>query len=134
MKEPLKTWRVSSGSDTGEHGTTGGSETLTLNMGPQHPSTHGALRIVLKLDGEYIISAEPVIGYIHRMHGKMAETRTWVQFMSNMGRVDYLNAMAWNWAYAGALERLGRIDVPMRAEYIRVIAAELNRISSHLVW
>ncbi|MBL7225929.1 MAG: NADH-quinone oxidoreductase subunit D [Desulfobacteraceae bacterium] len=134
MKEPFKRWSVSSGPDTGDRGTTGGSDTLTLNMGPQHPSTHGVLRIVLKLDGEYILEAEPVIGYIHRMHEKMAETRTWVQFMSNMGRVDYLNAMAWNWAYAGALERLGQIDVPMRAEYIRVIAGELNRISSHLVW
>jgi len=109
-------------------------DTLTLNMGPQHPSTHGVLRIVLKLDGEYILSAEPVIGYIHRMHEKMAETRTWVQYIPNMGRVDYLNAMAWNWAYVGAVERLAGIQAPERAEYIRVIASELNRISSHLVW
>jgi len=109
-------------------------DTLTLNMGPQHPSTHGVLRIVLKLDGEYIISAKPVIGYIHRMHEKIAETRTWVQYIPNMGRVDYLNAMAWNWAYVGALERLAGIQAPERAEYIRVIVSELNRISSHLVW
>ena len=109
-------------------------DTLTLNMGPQHPSTHGVLRIVLKLDGEYILSAEPVIGYIHRMHEKMAETRTWVQYVPNMGRVDYLNAMAWNWAYVGAVERLAGIQPPERAEYIRIIVSELNRISSHLVW
>jgi NADH-quinone oxidoreductase subunit D len=109
-------------------------DTLTLNMGPQHPSTHGVLRIVLQLDGEYIVSAKPVIGYIHRMHEKMAETRTWVQYIPNMGRVDYLNAMAWNWAYAGAVERLAGIQAPERAEYIRVIVSELNRISSHLVW
>ena len=109
-------------------------DTLILNMGPQHPSTHGVLRIVLRLDGEYIVEARPVIGYLHRMHEKMAETKTWVQFIPNMGRVDYLNAMAWNWAYVGAVERLSEIRVPERAEYIRVIASELNRISSHLVW
>ena len=109
-------------------------DALILNMGPQHPSTHGVLRVVLKLDGEYIIEAKPVIGYLHRMHEKMAETKTWVQYIPNMGRVDYLNAMAWNWAYVGAVERLAGIQAPERSEYIRVIAAELNRISSHLVW
>ncbi len=128
MKTPPKRWHVSSGSGSGDR------DTLTLNMGPQHPSTHGVLRIVLKLDGEYILSAEPVIGYIHRMHEKMAETRTWVQYIPNMGRVDYLNAMAWNWAYVGAVERLAGIQAPERAEYIRIIVSELNRISSHLVW
>ncbi|MBW2203957.1 MAG: NADH-quinone oxidoreductase subunit D [Deltaproteobacteria bacterium] len=112
----------------------GDTDTLILNMGPQHPSTHGVLRIVLRLDGEYIVEARPVIGYLHRMHEKMAETRSWVQYIPNMGRVDYLNAMAWNWAYVGAVERLSEINVPERAEYIRVIVSELNRISSHLVW
>jgi len=112
----------------------GDTDTLILNMGPQHPSTHGVLRIVLRLDGEYIVEARPVIGYLHRMHEKMAETRSWVQYIPNMGRVDYLNAMAWNWAYVGAVERLSEIRAPERAEYIRVIASELNRISSHLVW
>ena len=107
---------------------------MILNMGPQHPSTHGVLRIVLTLDGEYIVEARSVIGYLHRMHEKMAETRTWLQFIPNMGRVDYLNAMAWNWAYVGAVERLAGIRAPERAEYIRVIVSELNRISSHLVW
>ncbi len=114
--------------------TTDDPDTLILNMGPQHPSTHGVLRIILKLSGEYILQAEPVIGYLHRMHEKMAETRTWVQFIPNMGRVDYLNPLSWNWAYVGAVERLAEIEVPERAEYIRVITAELNRISSHLVW
>jgi NADH-quinone oxidoreductase subunit D len=107
---------------------------MILNMGPQHPSTHGVLRIMLELDGEYILRAEPIIGYIHRMHEWIAEQKTYVQFMPNMGRVDYLHPMAWNWAYAGAVERLAGIKVPERAEYIRVAVTELNRISSHLVW
>ncbi|PSH03383.1 MAG: NADH-quinone oxidoreductase subunit NuoD [Acidobacteria bacterium] len=107
---------------------------LILSMGPQHPSTHGVLRIMLELEGEYILRAEPILGYIHRMHEWMAEQKTYLQFIPNMGRVDYLHAMAWNWAYAGAVERLAGIEVPERAEYIRVAVTELNRISSHLVW
>jgi NADH-quinone oxidoreductase subunit D len=107
---------------------------LILSMGPQHPSTHGVLRIMLELDGEYILRAEPILGYIHRMHEWMAEQKTYMQFMPNMGRVDYLHAMAWNWAYAGAVERLAGIEVPERAEYIRVAVTELNRIGSHLLW
>jgi NADH-quinone oxidoreductase subunit D len=109
-------------------------DTLILNMGPQHPSTHGVLRIILELDGEYIVRAEPVLGYLHRMHEAMAENRTFLQYMPNMGRVDYLHALAWNWAYVGAVERLAAIEIPRRAEYIRVITCELNRISSHLLW
>lgn len=108
--------------------------TLILNMGPQHPSTHGVLRVLLELDGEYIVRAEPVLGYLHRMHEKMGEVKAAGQFMPNMGRVDYLHALAWNWAYAGAVERLADIKVPERAEYLRVIVTELNRISSHLLW
>ncbi len=109
-------------------------QTMVINMGPQHPSTHGVLRIVLVLDGEVIVKATPVIGYLHRMHEKMGENRTCLQYMPNLGRIDYLNPLGWNWAYVGALERLAGIRVPERAEYIRVITAELNRISSHLVW
>ena len=108
--------------------------TLILNMGPQHPSTHGVLRILLELDGEYVIRAEPVLGYLHRMHEKMGEVKSPVQYINNMGRVDYLHAMAWNWAYVGAAERLAGMEVPERAEYLRVIVMELNRIASHLVW
>ena len=108
--------------------------TIILNMGPQHPSTHGVLRILLELDGEYIVRAEPVLGYLHRMHEKMGEVKTVGQYMANMGRVDYLHAMAWNWAWAGAAERLAGIEVPERAEYLRIIATELNRIASHQVW
>jgi NADH-quinone oxidoreductase subunit D len=109
-------------------------ETLILNIGPQHPATHGVLRLVVEMDGEYIRRCEPVLGYIHRMHEKMAENRTYTQYLPNMGRVDYLHALAWNWAYVGAVERLMGIEVPRRAEIIRIITCELNRISSHLVW
>jgi len=107
---------------------------MIINMGPQHPSTHGVLRVILELDGEYILRAEPVLGYMHRMHEAMAENRTYLQYMPNMGRVDYVHALAWNWAYVGAVERLGGIEVPRRAEFIRVITCELNRIASHLLW
>ncbi len=109
-------------------------DTLVLNVGPQHPATHGVLRIVVELDGEYIRKAEPVLGYIHRMHEKMGEVRTYVQYLPNMGRVDYLHALAWNWGYVGAVEKLMGIRVPERAEVIRVVTCELNRISSHLLW
>lgn len=109
-------------------------ETLIVNMGPQHPSTHGVLRIIVELDGEYIVRSEPVLGYVHRMHEKMGENRSFVQYLPNMGRVDYLHALAWNWAYVGAVEKLAELEVPERAEYIRVITCELNRVSSHLLW
>jgi NADH-quinone oxidoreductase subunit D len=109
-------------------------DTLILNIGPQHPATHGVLRVIVELDGEYIRKSEPVLGYIHRMHEKMGEVKTYAQYLPNMGRVDYLHALAWNWAYVGAVEKLMGITVPPRAEYIRVITCELNRISSHLLW
>ncbi|MBI4799746.1 MAG: NADH-quinone oxidoreductase subunit D [Desulfarculus sp.] len=109
-------------------------DTLILNLGPQHPSTHGVLRVVVEMDGEYIRRSEPVLGYIHRMHEKMGEVKTYLQYLPNMGRVDYLHALAWNWAYVGAVEKLMGIKVPPRAEYIRTITCELNRISSHLLW
>lgn len=109
-------------------------ETFVLNLGPQHPATHGVLRVKLVMDGEYIVHAEPVLGYIHRMHEKMGENRTWAQFMPNTGRMDYLSALAYNHGYVLAVERAAGIEVPERAEYLRVITVELNRISSHLVW
>lgn len=108
--------------------------TLILNVGPQHPSTHGVLRVIVELDGEYVLRAEPVLGYLHRMHEKMGEVQTYYQFIPNMGRIDYLHALAWNWAWVGAVEKLAGIEVEERAEYIRVITCELNRINSHLLW
>ena len=109
-------------------------ERFVLNLGPQHPATHGVLRVKLVMDGEYLVEAEPVLGYIHRMHEKMAENRTWAQFMPNTGRMDYLHALAYNHGYACVVERAAGIEVPERAEYIRVITNELNRVSSHLLW
>ncbi len=111
-----------------------GEDTFFVNLGPQHPSTHGVLRVVLKMDGEYIERAEPVLGYLHRMHEKMAENRSYLQFLPNTGRMDYLGAMTFNLGYVTAVERLCSIPVPDRARFVRVIAAELNRISSHLLW
>jgi len=105
-----------------------------LNLGPQHPSTHGVLRVLLKLDGEYIVEAEPVIGYGHRGHEKMGENHTYLQFMPNTSRMDYLSGLIYNHGYCLAVEKMCGIEVPERARYIRVICAELNRISSHLLW
>ena len=109
-------------------------KTYTLNLGPQHPSTHGVLRVLLEMDGEYITKAEPVIGYGHRAHEHMAENRNYHQFLPNMGRVDYLHALAYNQGYCMAVEKLIGVTVPERAEYIRVILSELNRLTSHLLW
>jgi len=109
-------------------------ETFVLNLGPQHPATHGVLRVKLTMDGEYIYDAETVIGYIHRMHEKMGENRTYHQFLPNLSRLDYLSAMAYCHGYVLAVEKAAGIEVPERAEYIRAITVELNRISSHLVW
>ena len=109
-------------------------ETFVLNLGPQHPATHGVLRVKLTMDGEYIVKAEPVLGYIHRMHEKMAEGGTFAQFMPNTARMDYLHALAYNHGYCLTVERAAGIEVPERAEYIRVITVELNRIASHLLW
>jgi NADH-quinone oxidoreductase subunit D len=109
-------------------------ETFVLNLGPQHPATHGVLRVKLTMDGEYVVKAEPVLGYIHRMHEKMAESGTFAQFMPNTSRMDYLAALSYNQGYVMAVERAAGIEVPERAEYIRTITVELNRISSHLLW
>jgi NADH-quinone oxidoreductase subunit D len=105
-----------------------------LNLGPQHPSTHGVLRVVLEMDGEYVLNPQPDLGFGHRMHEKMGESRSWSKFFANVGRMDYVNAMAFNHGYAGLIERAAGIEVPLRAEYIRVITAELNRVASHLLW
>ncbi len=109
-------------------------DSMIINLGPQHPSTHGVLRILAELHGEYVLRAEPILGYLHRMHDKMGQSKTPWQFLPNMGRVDYLHPIAWNWAYVGAVERLAGLEVPERAEFLRVIACELNRIASHILW
>jgi NADH-quinone oxidoreductase subunit D len=105
-----------------------------LNMGPQHPSTHGVLRVILEMDGEYILNPQPVLGYGHRMQEKMAEARAWPGFYPNTARMDYAGALLYNHGYCALIERLAGIEVPPRAEYIRVITSELNRIASHLLW
>ncbi len=92
------------------------------------------LRVKLTMDGEYIVHAEPVLGYIHRMHEKLAEAGTFAQFMPNTARMDYLHALAFNHGWALVVEKAAGIEVPERAEYIRVITVELNRIASHLLW
>lgn len=112
----------------------GEEDTFFVNLGPQHPSTHGVLRVVLKMDGEYILSAEPVLGYLHRMHEKMAENRSYVQFLPNPARIDYPGALLVNLVHVMTVEKLCGIEVPERAQYIRTITCELNRIASHLLW
>lgn len=109
-------------------------DTYYLNMGPQHPSMHGVLRLFLHLDGEVLLEVEPIIGYSHRGHEKMAETRDWVQFAPNPSRVDYLSGYLYNTAYCEAVEKMADIEVPERAKVLRVILSELNRVSSHLLW
>lgn len=112
----------------------GDDETYYLNMGPQHPSMHGVLRLLLKLRGERIEVCDPVIGYAHRAHEKMAENRSYVQFYPNTSRIDYLSGMIYNIGYCQMIEKVCSYEVPERAVAIRIIACELNRIQSHLLW
>jgi NADH-quinone oxidoreductase subunit D len=112
----------------------GGSERLTLNMGPQHPSAHGVFRAILTLEGETVVAVDAVIGYLHRCHEKLGETLTYVQYPSIASKTDYVAAMTSELAYVSAVEMLGKIDVPKRAQYLRVLAAELQRIASHCLW
>ena len=109
-------------------------ETMIVNMGPQHPSTHGVLRLVLELDGEYVVSCRPVIGYLHTGIEKNTEYRTWQQGSTFVTRADYLSPLFNETAYCMAVERLLGIEAPPRAQVIRVLLTELNRVSSHLVW
>jgi NADH-quinone oxidoreductase subunit D len=111
-----------------------GGERLTMNMGPQHPSAHGVFRAVLTLEGETVVGVDAVIGYLHRCHEKLAETLTYAQYPSIASKTDYVAAMTSEFAYVLAAERIGRIEVPRRAQYLRVIAAELQRVASHLLW
>ena len=110
------------------------TEQMVLNIGPQHPSTHGVFRIEVVVEGEIIREARPVIGYLHRGTEKLAEDLNYSQFIPYTDRLDYMNAMTNNYVYCAAIEKLMGLEVPEYAEYIRVITMELNRVASHLVW
>lgn len=123
------------GEDWGDRGTTVlDANELILNMGPQHPSTHGVLRVILKLDGEKILGTECVIGYLHRGVEKIGEARTYTMFAPYVDRMDYVAAVSNGMGYCQAVETLLNVEAPPRAQYIRVIMAELQRIASHQVW
>jgi NADH-quinone oxidoreductase subunit D len=109
-------------------------DTLLINMGPQHPSTHGVLRIVLKLKGEEVVYAEPVIGYLHRGFEKLTENLTYIQIVPLVDRMDYIAPATNELAFCLAVEKLMQVEVPRRAAYLRVLTSELQRIASHLVW
>jgi len=110
------------------------STELVLNMGPQHPSTHGVLRVILKLDGEKVLGTDCVIGYLHRGVEKIAENRTYAQFNPYVDRMDYVAAVSNGLGYCLAIEKLLNVEAPPRAQAVRVILTELNRVASHLVW
>ncbi|MEE8381768.1 MAG: NADH dehydrogenase (quinone) subunit D [Thermodesulfobacteriota bacterium] len=110
------------------------TEAVTLNMGPQHPSTHGVLRVILEMEGEVITKATPVLGYLHRGIEKMAEYKTYQQIVTLTDRLDYTSPFINNLAYVLPVEKLLGIEIPLRAQYIRVLMAEITRIQSHLIW
>jgi len=110
------------------------TETMTVNMGPQHPSTHGVLRLVLELDGEVIQSVTPTIGYLHTGIEKTAEQKKWQQVIPLVERMDYLAAQSNSLAYALTVEKMLGLEMPQRVKEIRVLIAELQRLSSHLIW
>ena len=112
----------------------GAGERYSLRMGPQHPATHGVLRVDLELDGETIIECIPQVGYLHRGFEKLAENKTYAQALILTDRLDYIAAMANNVGYCVAVERLLGISVPLRAQYIRTIVGEMSRLCSHLLW
>ena len=110
------------------------TETMTVNMGPQHPSTHGVLRLVLELDGETVLSAAPTIGYLHTGIEKTVEQKKWQQVIPLVERMDYLSAQSNSLAFCLSVERLLGLELPERVRWIRILLAELQRINSHLVW
>ena len=110
------------------------STELVLNMGPQHPSTHGVLRVIVKLDGEKVTGTECVVGYLHRGVEKIAENRTYQMFAPYVDRMDYVAAVSNGLGYCLAVEKLLNVEAPPRAQVVRVILTELNRIASHLIW
>jgi NADH-quinone oxidoreductase subunit D len=110
------------------------SETMTVNMGPQHPSTHGVLRLVLELDGEVVRAAQPTIGYLHTGIEKTAEQKKWQQVIPLVERMDHLGAQSNSLAYVLSVEKLLGLEMPERVTDIRVLLAELQRLASHLIW
>ena len=112
----------------------GSANTMVLNMGPQHPSTHGVLRVVLELEGEIVLKARPVIGYLHTGIEKNMEAKTYSQAITMTDRIDYLAPLSNNLCYCLAVEKILGIEIPKRAQYIRVLLTEMTRIASHLVW
>jgi NADH-quinone oxidoreductase subunit D len=112
----------------------GGNERLVMNMGPQHPSSHGVFRAILTLEGETVVAVDAVIGYLHRCHEKLAESLTYVQYPTIASKTDYVAAMTAELACVSASEKVARIEVPRRAQYLRVLMAELQRIASHCLW
>lgn len=111
-----------------------GMNKMTLNVGPQHPSTHGVLRLIAELDGENIISCEPDIGYLHRGLEKIAESRRYIQYLPMVDRVDYVAGFFYSYLFCNAVETLAHIEIPKCVSYIRIMMMELNRIASHLLW
>src|SRR2546422_7211617 len=112
----------------------GGNERLLMNMGPQHPSAHGVFRAILQLEGETVAAVDAVIGYLHRCHEKLGETLTYVQYPSIASKTDYVAAMTSELTYVTAVEKVGKVEVPKRAQYLRVLVAELQRVASHCLW
>src|SRR5260370_14098992 len=110
------------------------SNELVINMGPQHPATHGVLRVILRLGGEKVMGFECVIGYLHRGVEKIAEHRTYTMFNPYVDRMDYVAAVSNGLGYCEAVEKLLNVEAPPRAQYVRVILTELNRMASHQLW
>ena len=108
------------------------TESIIVNLGPHHPSTHGVFRMLARIEGETVLALEPEMGYLHRNHEKIGERNSWLMNMPYTDRLDYINSMSNNWGYALAVEKLAGIEVPERAQYIRVIMAELTRVVNHM--
>ncbi|WP_409176084.1 NADH-quinone oxidoreductase subunit D [Brevibacillus fortis] len=129
MNHNILTTHVDTSSETGLR-----TEEMLLNVGPQHPSTHGVFRLVVKIDGETIKEAIPVMGYLHRGTEKLAENLTYTQIIPYTDRMDYVSAMTNNYVLCHAVETMMGLEIPERAQFLRLIAMELNRVASHLVW
>ena len=124
--------RLSGNAGSAPEGSPGDSQLLEVAMGPQHPSTHGVFRMDVVLDGETVVKLKPIFGYLHRNHEKIAENETYLGSMPYTDRLDYFCSLTNNWAYALAVEKLAGVPVPERAEYLRVITAELTRLQNHI--